>query len=167
MNPSVGPDLTPQQAQHVGDVLEFSAKAAVSAGILWAFFVKIAKPFVEWRSHRRAAEMRAALKTELDCMSRMPALEEAVAAVLDRQTAMFDEMDLFLKIATENHERLDEFRELMDEIGFASRDRRDVADRRLAVSDALRELYERRTARRRRDDVLDDLKRQGGGDATH
>lgn len=157
-----GPELSPEQVQRVGSVLEYSAKAAVSAGVLWAFFAKIAKPFVKWWSARRAVEIRLALKSELDCMNRMPDLEEAIKAVLERQTAMFEEMDLFMVVANENHERLDEFRDLMDEVGLASRDRREVADRRQQVTGALKELYERRQGRRRRDSAAEDAQQRRG-----
>lgn len=154
-----GSEIPQDAAQRAADVLEFLGKAAGSLALLWAFIAKVGKPYIEWRGKRRALEIRSALKTELDCIGKMPEIERDLQLILERQNRVFDELDLIGGIATENHERLDEFRELMDAVGFASRDRRDAEDRRQHVTDALRELNDRRNARRRRTDLIEEEKR--------
>lgn len=154
------PQIPPDAAKHVGDVLEFGGKAAVALGAMWAFVIGVVKPYSAWRSKRRADEIRAALKPELDAIARLIAREEEtdkkLDLVIDRQTQVFDEIDLFMVVVADNRERLDETNGLLDEV-FSSRDRRVHSARRQAADVALAELQGRVRMRRRRTDDLANL----------
>lgn len=167
MNPPVQ-DLPPDTAERVGDVLEWGGKLAVSLAAIWAFIAKIGKPYFAWRQRMRQQMIRSALTEELDCIKRMTTKQEEtdhkIDLVLERQTVTFEDMELFLDIAHGIKERQDEVSDLLDEVGLASRDRREGRegrdeDRRSRVSTALDALQDRRKARRRRDDEVRELER--------
>jgi hypothetical protein len=154
------PQLPPDVGQHLGDVLEYAAKAAVSVGALWAFIAKIAKPFVEWRRHRLTVAIRAALGPELKMVAEIKASEEErgelVKLALERQSQLFSEMELFLVVVAEARDRLDDFSALLDEVGFSSRNRRaeTTGDRRRMSDEAMAQLQGIVRMRRRRADDL-------------
>lgn len=150
-------ELPPDAAQRAADVFEFLAKLAGSAAIVWGFIAKVLKPYNDWRRRRLVEAIRSALKEELEVISRLEARDEKLDLVLERQSQIFEEMDLFMLVTGDAAERLDELQGLLDEVGFASPDRRiEVGDRRAAEYDrrraaslALEQLSQRLTARRR------------------
>lgn len=151
------PQLTPDDADRIADVIEFLAKLAGGLAIVWGFIAKVLKPYVDWRRRRLVEAIRSALKAELEVISRLEERDEKIDIVLDRQSQIFEEMDLFMLVAGDAAERLDEVQGLLDEVGFASPERRtEVGDRRAAAVDrrraaglALEQLSHRLTARRR------------------
>lgn len=155
-----GPQIPPEAAKHVGDVLEFGGKAAVALGAIWAFVIGVVKPYSAWRSKRRAAEIRAALEPELKIIAALRDREEEVdrklQLTLDRQSQVFDELELFLVVVGDNRDRQNETNALLDEV-FASPDRRVNGVRRQAADEALEQLQGRVRMRRRRADDLANL----------
>jgi hypothetical protein len=153
-----GPDLPPDAAQRAADTIEFIAKLAGSLAVVWAFIAKVGKPFTEWRRKQLTAAIREALATELAAIAKIPERDEEVNAklmlALERQGQIFDELDLFVMVVAEGRERMDDLSELLDETGFASRERRRNPDRRHAADQALTELQGRLVSRRRREEEL-------------
>ena len=148
MNPPP-PDLPPDATQRAADVVEFLATVAGSLLIVWGFIARIAKPFVDWRRDRLRDAIRDALKADLDPLRALPS---QVKRALDRQDQVFDEIDLFVAVIADNRERLDDISSLLDEVGYASRDRRTSTERRQLADDAFAELQGRLRSRRRKED---------------
>lgn len=155
MNPP--PPVDPTLSQHAASTIEVWAKVAGSLGIVWAFLEKVGKPYYAWRKQRYAAIVRDVLRDELDRLDDICEREEAIQAeqqrILERQSAIFSDLDTLIDIATDNRDRLDEMNELLDFLGLASRDRRqDDDDRRQRLDGLLDVVTERRKQRRRHDD---------------
>lgn len=147
----------PQTTKAVNDVIEYGGKAAVSLTAVYAFVALIAKPFLTWRKNhkielrRREADLiRDILKEDLARLSGVCDREEEIMTaqreMLARQAQIFNDTDRLIDVALDNRDRLDEMNELMDELGLASRDRR---ERELVNDTVLKHLAERRRARRR------------------
>lgn len=157
MNPPP-PDVSPEAAQRVANALEWLAKFAGSLLALWLFIARVGKPYFEWRDRQRATTIRAVLREELACLATISEREEANGKKLDlalaRQDQVFGEIDLFVTVMADNRDRIDELNELLNEAGYASRDRRIAADRRRAADEAMAELQGRLRGRRRHDDQL-------------
>lgn len=145
-------DVPPDAPQRAAEVLEFLAKLAGALAIVWGFIAKVAKPFVDWRRRRLQEAIRDALRADLDPLRELPS---RVELALERQDQVFDEIDLFLEVIADNRDRINEINGFLDEVGFASRDRRH-AERRRTADEAFDELQGRLRSRRRRDD---DIKR--------
>lgn len=156
MNPPA-PDLPPDSAQRVLDIAEFLAKFVGSLAAVWIFLRRGGKPAIEWYRKRRIEVIREALKPELDCIAGLPARDERTDAKLDlsleRQSRIFDELDLLLVVVADGRERQDETNDLLDEV-FATADRRQSTTRRQAAEAALAELQGRVISRRRREEEL-------------
>lgn len=154
-------DLPPDTQQRVADTVELFVKLAGALGIVWAFLVKVAKPYREWRHRQLTAAIRTALQPELKVVSELAAANNSVSAklmlALERQSEIFDEFDLFVVVVADNRDRMEEMKELLDEAGFASRDRRQHADRRRRADEAMEQLQGRLIARRRKEDELRNL----------
>lgn len=159
MNPPVQ-DLPPDPAQRVADTVEFLARIAGAALIVWGFIAKAGKPYFQWRQKQFSATIRAVLKEELACLAQLTAREEEINAKLDlaleRQERVFDELDLFVAVLADSRDRLDEVKDLLNEAGYASRDRRIHSDRRVAADEAMAELQGRLRGRRRQEDHLEE-----------
>jgi hypothetical protein len=148
-------------ASRAGDILEFWAKAAGVALAIWQLVERVGKPYFAWRQKRFEASIRAVLKTELECIDRVTEHEEEIKAlllrVLERQDEIFADLDLFIEVAQDNRERHDETADLLNALGYSSKDRR-TTERRSArtprVDDLMVELRLRSTERRRRVDAL-------------
>lgn len=150
------PDLPPDTAERVADIMEYTAKTAVSLSAVWAFIALIARPFTEWRRKRLREAIREALKPELAAIADMPARETETNRKLDialrRQDQVFDEIDLFVLVVADNRERLAEMQDLLDSTaGLTAGDRRRNAPgaRRRLADEALQELQGKLRARRR------------------
>jgi hypothetical protein len=91
------------------------------------------------------------LKALRDLAAFMPEILEGQTKILERQNETFEELDLFLQLARDSHERHDETNGLLDAMGLAS-ERRDP-ERRREMTAVLDHLNERRLARRRRMDT--------------
>lgn len=152
MNPPAAPP-DPEFTKRALDFAEFGAKLVVALGAMWAFVVKIVKPYSDWRKQRLAAELREILKPELDRLERLGACADRIEIVLERQSAMFNDIDDFMLIARTNTERIDETNDLLDEVFHL--DRRVNADRRKVIDTILADLAHRQQNRRRHaeDDV--------------
>lgn len=145
------PPNDPQITERVADVVELLAKIAGGVGIVWAFLLKGAKPFIEWR---RKAKGRERLELERHVREMFAAELRAFGALSDlpgRFDLLAKDHDILLDIALDNRERHDETTALLDFLGFTS-DRRSSDDRREAVADMVNALAERRRDRRRKGD---------------
>lgn len=130
----------PAQSDRIAATLEWLAKVAGSALILWGFVEKVAKPFSEWRRRQREVEREK--------------LAELIRKVIhDELTSIkiFDDLDALLVIAHDNRERLDEMNDLMNAFGLES-DRRG-AERTAKATELFDRLTERQKQRRRRADA--------------
>jgi hypothetical protein len=154
------PELDPIAAQKALSIIEFGAKFAIALGAVYAFIEKLAKPYAEHRRIRLATVIREVLKEEIDSLhdirDERDDLRRLVEAVLDRQTALFDDIDLFIDIARDNRERHDETADLLNAIGLST-DRRADPDRRKEVDTMLILLDDRRKERRRTNDIVRNL----------
>lgn len=150
----VDPDNVDLSSRALG-VVEFWAKFAGGAAIVWGFVVKIVKPLMDWRRKRMSDMIRAALKPELDLLqgnsTQMQEIAEDVSRMAQRQEEVYMEIDSLLEIAQDNRDRHDETADLLNAMGLSS-DRR-LADRRQRVEELFEGLNDRRKERRRRDDV--------------
>jgi hypothetical protein len=158
MNPAVPPPPDAETARVLNDVLEWGGKAAVSLASIWGFVALIAKPFMEWRKRRDgerrrelAVEIHDILKPELERLEKVGLCADRIEMVLQRQSALFSDIDDFLSIAHTNVERLDEMNDLLDAVGFST-DRRVDDEQRAHVAHLLSTLRDRQRARRRGDD---------------
>jgi hypothetical protein len=136
-------------------LLDFIARVAAVLVAVWAAAEKVAKPTLEWRrrmhDERRkelAIEIREILKPELDRLEKVGLCTDRIELVLQRQSALFQDIDDFLHIAHTNVDRLDEVNELLNAVGFSSERRIDDA-KRAQVADLLAALRDRQRARRR------------------
>lgn len=159
------PQLTPEMQGRIADVAEWLVKVGGSLALMWGFLARVAKPYVEWRKRKLVESIREAVQPELTVMTSLKADHQAIVKKLDvslaRQSELFDEIELFITVIADHHDRLEEVRELLDEAGFASRDRRDPPDRerdrRRAADLALEELQGRLRRRRRQDHEVENF----------
>lgn len=158
----MSPQPEQEIAQRAGDILEFWAKAAGVALAIWQLVERVGKPYFSWRQKRFEASIRAVLKKELECIDGVKEREEEIKSllerVIERQDEIFADLDLFIEVAQDNRDRHDETTELMNALGFASRDRRAGGERRedrtAHIDTLMGELRGRAVERRRRvDDV--------------
>lgn len=156
----------PQFTQRLADVLDYGARVAISLGAIKLFFAGIYKPLVTWRREHTAKTIREVLKPELDQLKSMIEDESGCAGqmkdVLTQMRTIFNDLDLFLEIAHDNRERLDETGDLLDEV-FGLERRVDLK-RRAEFDEMLRVLGERRKARRRALLILDEAEPASRGD---
>lgn len=145
------PTPDPTISKRVLDVIQWLATVAGSLAIVWAFLEKVGKPYFEWRRRRMAELIREVLQAELTRLDGIADREEEILdeyqKVLARQEQIFYDLDALLDIAGDNRDRLDEMNCLMDELGLASRDRRERDEDLKLMMDG---LIERRKARRRK-----------------
>lgn len=156
-------------AARAGDVLEFWAKAAGVALALWQLVERVGKPYFAWRQKRFDASIRAVLKAELECINSVVEREEEIKGLLERiierQDEIFADIDLFIEVAQDNRDRHDETAELLNALGYSSKDRRTTErrDTRTPRIDSLmNELNLRAVERRRR---IDDVRIRRAGQA--
>lgn len=143
------PPGDPQITERVASVVELLAKIAGGVAIIWAFLLKGAKPFIEWRRKVKSRE-RAELETHVREMFAAELREfKSLAGIIDRIDVLFADHDLLLDIALDNRERHDETNELLDVLGFTT-DRRASDERREKVTEMVHILAERRRDRRRK-----------------
>ncbi len=151
MNPPA-PQLPPDGADRLADILELLTKAAGLFALAGAFIQWAIKPYIKWRRARLTEAITAALEPAMQ--TALEPLKGPVMLSLERQNLIFDELDLFITIVAEHQDRQDETNTLLDEVGLASHDRRVSETRRRRAVEALEELQGRARMRRRRGDDL-------------
>lgn len=130
---------SPTNGQRAAATIQLLASVAGSLLIVWGFLAKVAKPFIEWRRRKLVEIMRDVLRDELG------------------KAQLFADLDSLIKLASDNHERLDEINDLLTAMGVGN-DRRS-GDRAKDAKEILRLLGERQ-ARRRRGDLLQEPERE-------
>lgn len=145
-------------------VIEYAGKIAVSLAAVWAFFALVGKPLYEWRKRRSSEVIRDVLSKELACLAEIPNIQGQIDRVLARQDEIFNDLDLFLGIASENSDRHDEVNVILTGLGVEF-DRRKDGDRRERIADKLDLLRDRRRDRRRRGDKPPNGGQTGAGRA--
>lgn len=148
------PDLPPDPAQSALNVLEFLAKAAGAAVIVWGFIKTVGKPYFEWRQRRLNEAITIVLKKELH--EHTMEMADRIDLALARQDRVFEEIDLLVVVMADDRDRHDEMTELLNTQGMASKNRRVHADRRQAADEAMAELQGRLRSRRRKTDEIDE-----------
>jgi hypothetical protein len=151
---SMQPPTDPELTKRALDVIEYGAKVAIALAAIYALVERIAKPYYAWRKSRLAIEIRDALKPELERLDRLGICADRIELVLERQKALFSDIDDFIKVASTNTERIDETNDLLNAVGFSS-DRRDDSERRARVEQLLRDLADRQKSRRRLESEID------------
>jgi hypothetical protein len=148
-------DLPPDMSQTTLDVIELWGKLV---GVLVAtagFFRLIWKPYTDWKRKQLAEMIRAVLKEELTDVGQLKTGQEEIMThirKLERQVeTLFNDVDSFIEIATDNRERHDETADLLNAMGLSS-DRRVDPDRREHIDGLMSGILDRRKSRRRRDD---------------
>lgn len=143
------PPSDPQIGERIADVVELGAKVSIGLGAVWAFVVKVLKPFTVWRRASRLkaraeseAEIRQMFDKEIQAINRIPTLEAQI-------DVLFKDHDILLDVAFDNRERHDETNALLDFLGFTS-DRRSSDEHRDAVTEMVTTLAARRRERRRK-----------------
>lgn len=141
------PPPDPTLGRRVLDVLTILASVAGSLAIVWGFLKMVGKPWYDWRQRRQAAIIREVLKPQLDALDSICAREEANVTA---NRELFKDFDKLMEIALDNRDRLDDMNNLLDALGFASRDRRaDSAGHQEKMTEIVEGLIERRRQRRR------------------
>lgn len=155
-----------EAASHLMNVMEWAAKAAVALASIKLGFVALYKPIAEWRleyvkrrKEAQAATIREVLAPELTQLRSIIDDETGCAGsmkdVLAQMRAIFGDLDMFLDVAMDNRERLDETNDLLDAVGFNA-DRRIDSSQRDKIAATMAELTERRRRRRRALLILSD-----------
>lgn len=151
MAPAPAPD--PTISKRALDSIQVLATVAGSLTVVWGFMKVAGTPFFEWRKRRQTEIVRTVLKEQLDRLDAVCDREEEIlreySRIVQRQEAIFRDLDVLLDIAQDNRDRLDEINELLDSVGLASRDRRHISEDDIAA--AMEGLIERRRKRRRGD----------------
>lgn len=133
-------------------MIAYASKWAIAAGSIYGLVEKVGKPYYDWRKNRWAGIVREALKPELEAMNELKhtsdSLTEMIELVLLRQKEMFEEMDMFMVLASDNKDRHDETNDLLTAAGFSSDRRFDLAGRE-RIETLFRELNRRKTERLR------------------
>lgn len=144
----IAPD--PALSKRALDVIQWLAAVAGSLTIVWGFLKLVGKPLFEWRKKRQTEIVREVLKEQLDRLDLVCDREEEIlreyTRIVQRQEAIFRDLDALLTIAEDNRDRLNEINDLLDTLGFASRDRRKTPDE---VAEMMDGLMERRRKRNR------------------
>lgn len=150
----VTPNAPPDIQERLASVAQTLITIGGALGMFWAFLAKVAKPWIEWRRKSIARTVREAIGPELKAMEALIAREETCAEgqekILRRQNKIFDDVDTLLIVALDNRDRLDEFGQLLDAVGFDS-DRRTDSEKRKQVDGMLSELRTRRKQESRED----------------
>lgn len=150
--------MDPMQSTDVriraADTLEFLARIAGAGLIVWGFVAKVGKPYFEWRQRKLNEAITAVLKLSLAGYTKE--ITDKIDIALERQTRVFEEVDLLVVVLADNRDRMDEMKEMLDGAGFSSRNRRVHADRRIAADEAMAELQGRIRGRRRHTDDLEE-----------
>ena len=131
--------MPPTNGQRAAATVQLLASVAGSLLIVWGFLAKVGKPFIEWRRRKLVEIMRDVLRDELG------------------KAQLFADLDSLIKLASDNHERLDEINDLLTAMGVGN-DRRGP-DRAKDAREILERLSERQ-ARRRRGDLLREPERE-------
>jgi len=139
-------------SKHALDLADYFARLVGGLAALWVAVSKIAKPYTAWRRRHFAEIIKDVLSTELEQLGRVVnrdgELREWLEKIYHRQERIFEEMDLFLAVSQENHDRVDELNGLLDAMGLTSERRMD-ATRRERVDQLLAGLNARQVARAR------------------
>lgn len=159
----------PTSSERILDTIEWLAKLAGALVIVWGFLEKVAKPYGEWRRRQRERErqrmaemVRDILREELTQLEGVVHREGEVVRLMSEMIAIaqevFRDLDDLLKVARDNHDRLDETNLLLDETGFTSDRRKSIRPEEDKTAKANAEMMEalsqRQSARRRRVDVM-------------
>lgn len=140
----------PELNDRLASIVEFFIKLSGGFVAVYAVVEKIGKPYFEWRKERLAQEIRKVLAPELERLGQLSICNERLEVVLDRQSALFRDIDNFIVIATTNTERIDETNDLLDEVFHL--DRRSDGVKRQQIDQLLKDLAERQRARKRHED---------------
>lgn len=141
----------PHVQARIIDLLEWAGRAAIALATMKGFLAGIYKPFATWRKEHNAKTIREVLKPELDQLANIihdeSGCAENMKSMLDHMRVVFDDLDKFLVIATDNRDRLDETNALLDEVFHL--ERRVDLERRAAIDEMLLNLRDRATFRKR------------------
>ena len=149
------PPNDPQIAERIASTVELATKVGVVLGGMWAFLAKVAKPYQAWRRQHLETALRAVFAPELAKLNQALEQENGCAQrmekVLERQEAVFDDLDMVLHVTRDTRDRQDETNELLD--GVLGLERRVDEDRRIEIASMLDTLQDRRRARRRAEEA--------------
>jgi hypothetical protein len=152
---TVNEELTP----HFINILDWAGKAMVVLAAIKTFLVAVYQPWKKWRREHDAKTIREVLAPELAQLRTIIDDESGCAGrmtdVLTQMRAIFGDLDMFLEVAADNRERLDETNELLDAVGFNA-DRRVDEVQRDRIAKTMADLTERRRKRRRALLILSD-----------
>lgn len=139
----------PQITERAASTVELLIKSGSLLGMLWLGVTKVLKPYHDYRRNSlkaamaeilepTMAKMNEAIDKEADCAERQ-------TVVYERQTALFEDIDLFLKLAEDSHARHDETNGLLDQL--FGLERRIDHEKRQEVEGILKVLRNRRRIR--------------------
>lgn len=133
-------------------VVQLLVSASGLLGIVWVGLNKVSKPYLIWRRSHLGSIVSEILAPTLERMEAAVEREEGYQQeqqrIIERQTAIFEDLDLFLKVALDNRDRMDETNDLLDQM-FSLERRVDLAQRK-EIDQIIAVLRKRALLRRRR-----------------
>lgn len=144
----------PQVTERVAETIQLLVSAAGLLGLLWAGLQKVWKPYLVWRRSHLGSIVSEILAPTLERMEAAVEREEGYQVeqgrIIERQTAIFEDLDLFLKIAIDSRDRMDETNDLLDQM-FSLERRIDLTQRK-EIDNIIALLRQRALLRRRREE---------------